>query len=141
VHAVDTRTVIENLSAQADTIKTAQTFTKDKAIHISPVTLKIRSNSDKDIDERLHTSFGAWWTLQTIKSLCSANSITFYETIGAKGIIKENEFLTDEKQHAEGLLTPVYKVLAAIKAFKPVYIITQNNDEGSANSLLLENNE
>jgi hypothetical protein len=46
VHAVDTRSLIENLNAQADTIKTAQTFTGDKAIHVSPVTLKNRSNSD-----------------------------------------------------------------------------------------------
>jgi hypothetical protein len=88
----------------------------------------------------LHTSFGAWWTLQTIINLCDANSITFYETIGAKGIIKENEFLTAEKQQSESLLTPMYKVLAAIKDFKRVYIIKQTSNDGSANNLLLENN-
>jgi hypothetical protein len=34
----------------------------------------------------------------------------------------------------------MYKVLAAIKDFKPVYIIKQTSNDGSANNLLLENN-
>ncbi len=91
VHAVDTRSLIENLNAQADTIKTAQTFTGNKAVHVSPVTLKNRSNSDpaNDIDPRQHTWFTAHWTLQTIKNLSGASNITFYETTGSKGIIKE----------------------------------------------------
>lgn len=141
-HAVDTRSLIENLNAQADTIKTAQTFTGDKAIHVSPVTLKTRSNLDpaKDIDPRQPTWFTAHWTLQTIKNLSGANSITFYETTGLKGIIKEIEALSAEKeQSAEAVLTPVYKVLAAIKAFQPEWIIKENSENNSSNTFLLEN--
>lgn len=142
VHAVDTRSLIENLNAQADTIKTAQTFTGDKAIHVSPVTLKNRSNSNpaKDVDPRQHTWFTAYWTLQTIKNLSGAGNITFYETTGPKGIIKENEASSAEtEQSAEALLTPVYKVLAAIRAFQPESIIKENSNNKSLNSLLLEN--
>ena len=124
VHAADTRSIIENLDAQADTIKTGQSFIKGKAIHVSPVTLKIRSNSAKDVDERLHTNFSAWWTLQTIKNLSGAGSITFYETVGPKGIIKEDaSYSAVAEQSSEALLTPLYKMLAAIKAFDPRYLI------------------
>ena len=131
VHAADTRTVIENLSAQPDTIHTVQTFAPGKAIYVSPVTFKKRDDHGKDVDERLHTSFGAWWTLQCIKNLSGANSITFYETVGAMGIIKEKEFSA-----GEDLLTPVYEVLAAIYAFQPVYLIIQDAEK---NSFVMEN--
>jgi hypothetical protein len=154
VHAIDTRTIIENLDAQADTIATTQTFIADKAIHVSSVTFKIRPNADaaathqtapdpaKDVDPRLHTSFAACWTLQTIKNLSAVNSITFYETVGAKGIIKESLTPFDQtEQLAEAFLTPVYKALAAIKAFQPTWIIKQNSAIGSDRTLLLENVE
>lgn len=142
VHAVDTRSLIENLNAQADTIKTALTFTGNKAIHISPVTLKNRTSSDsaKDIDPRQHTWLTAHWTLQTIKNLSGAGNITFFETTGPKGIIKKNEALSAEtEQLAEALLTPVYKVLAAIKAFQPEWIIKESGNNKSTNTFLLEN--
>lgn len=132
-HAVDTRTIMENLAAQADTIKTARTFAAGKAVHVSPVTFKVRSDHGNDVDERLHTSFGAWWTLQTIKNLSGTNSITFYETVGAKGIIKEKEISGDETGSAEDVLTPVYKVLAAIFEFRPVSLIQDKN------SFMIEN--
>ncbi len=133
VHAVDTRSIIENLAAHPDTIATVQSFTGNKPVHVSPVTLKIRGNADPvlEIDNRLHTSFGAWWTLQTIKNLGEASSITLYETKGAKGIILAN--------CSRDLLPPLYSALVAIKTFKPVYIINKNA-EGN-NTFVAENKD
>ncbi len=152
VHAVDTRSIIENLEAQPDTIKTAQTFIGDKLIHVSPVTFKMRTGGEaataqhkpsepaSDVDERFDTWFAAQWTLQTIKNLGKAARITLYETKGLKGIIKESEFLANVTEQSEDvLLTPVYKVLAAIKAFKAVSIVKQNND--SNNTFMIENRQ
>ncbi len=133
VHAVDTRSIIENLAAQQDTIATARSFTGNKPVHVSPVTLKIRGNAEPvlEIDNRLHTSFGAWWTLQTIKNLGEASSITLYETKGAKGIIPANCSMD--------LLPPLYNVLVAIKTFKPVYIINKNAE--GKNTFVAENKD
>lgn len=39
----------------------------------------------------------------------------------------------------ENLLTPVFKVLAAIRAFQPESIIKENSNNKSLNTLLLEN--
>lgn len=127
-HAVDTRTIIENLSDQADVLATAQSFLAGKAIHVSPITFTTRSNDGKDVDARLHTSFGAWWTLHTLRNLCAAKSITFYETVGGKGIIKDAE-LSDGLQSMDDLVTPLYKALAAIHVFAPVYLVIINDED------------
>lgn len=149
-HATDTRSIIENLEAQADTIQTAGTFANGKAIHISPVTLKKRShpgasrvlNSATNADYRQHTWLAAHWTLHSIKNLSGASSITFYETVGAEGIIKDKEASTPLKESEEALLTPIYKVLAAIKAFRPKTIVFENsNDNTNRKTVLLENKE
>lgn len=152
VHAIDTRTIIENLNAQAHTIATTETFIANKAIHVSPVTFKIRPNADaaathqtaadpaKDVDPRLHTSFAAYWTLQTIKNLSDVDSITFYETIGAKGIIKENASASNQTgQSSEAILTPIYEMLAAIKAFEPTSIIKEKGNDKNEHNFIIEN--
>jgi hypothetical protein len=148
VHAFDTRSLLETLEVQADTIKTAKSFVGEKEVYISPVTLRKRGNPDAtqavqttkdlDIDPRQHTWFTAHWTLRTLKNLSAGNSITFYEAVGQKGIIKENT-LSHPAQSEEALLTPLYKVLVAIKAFQPEWIIKCNTDDISKEPFLLEN--
>ena len=127
VHLCDDETLIENLTAQQYCIQTLRSFTQ-LPIHISPVTLKPRGFPALSIDERQHTAFIANWTALTLKYLAGAEQITFYETIGEKGIINTNG------------RSPVYELLRKISAFKPKFIIikpVQNpfeNDE-----LVLEN--
>lgn len=145
-HASDTRTIMENLHGQEDTIRTAQTFTGNKAIHISPVMLKRQSRTDADAataaDPRLNSWFAACWTLQSIENLSGANSITFYETTGYNGIINEHAGSpASTGQSVESIITPVYKVLEAIKAFGPAWIIKQKSNNKSKNALLIENRE
>ena len=110
VHLNDDETLIENLAAQQYCIQTIRSFTK-LPIHISPVTLKPRGFPALSIDARQHTDFIANWTALTLKYLAGAAQITFYETIGEKGIINTNG------------QSPVYELLKKIAAFKPKFII------------------
>ena len=110
VHLYDDETLIENLAAQQYCIQTIQSFTK-LPIHVSPITLKPRGFPTLSIDARQHTEFIANWTALTLKYLAGAAQITFYETVGNKGIINTNG------------LSPVYELLEKITAFKPKFII------------------
>ena len=112
VHLSDDETLIENLAAKQYCIQTIQSFTK-LPIHISPVTLKPRGFPALSIDARQHTYFIANWTALTLKYLAGAAQITFYETIGEKGIINTNG------------LSPIYELLKKITAFKPKFVITR----------------
>ena len=112
VHLSDDETLFENLSAQQYCIQTIQSFTK-LPIHVSPVTLKPRGFPALSIDARQHTDFIAQWTALTLKYLAGAAQITFYETIGEKGIINTNG------------LSPVYELFKKITAFNPKFIITK----------------
>ena len=112
VHLFDDETLIENLAAQQYCIQTIQSFTK-LPIHISPVTLKPRGFPALSMDARQHTELIANWTALTLKYLAGAAQITFYETIGEKGIINTNG------------PSPVYDLLKKIISFKPRFIITK----------------
>jgi hypothetical protein len=120
LHANDTRTIIENLEAQKDLLHTAQQFCEGKEVFVSPITLNNKNDPD---DDRLHTSFGAIWTLNTLKNLSGAHSLTLYETKGRNGLLKQD--IIEENLFIE---TEAYKVLCKIKSFSPKWIIT-NGDE------------
>lgn len=107
VHAFDNRTLVENLSSQADTVKSIRNTTKASSIHISPVTLKPRRKIN-EMDERQMSLFGAAWTLGSLKYLAEAgvDSITYYETTGMTGIIE-----------IEGCVFPMYHIFADIGEF------------------------
>ena len=84
VHTRDTRSIIENLDCQPDIIKTIRSFT-DKEIHISPLTIKMRSGIhatnvpgylDINGDWLSNTNFTAAWIAFAIQELSGVNSIT-----------------------------------------------------------------
>jgi hypothetical protein len=134
VHASDTRSLIENLQAQGDTIKTVQAFAPGKVIHVSPVTLKIREGISigmipVDKDNRLYTAFGAMWTLLAMKNLAGAGSITFYQAKSYRGVINED-------MQRDG--SPLYQLLKQLKSFHPKWII---QDEKNSNTFLVENEQ
>lgn len=112
VHLYDDETLIENLFAQQYCIKTIQSFTK-LPIYISPVSVRPRGFPALSIDARQHTEFIANWTALTLKYLAGASQITFYETIGEKGIM-----------NTKGE-SPVYELLKKISSFKPKFIINK----------------
>lgn len=136
VHASDTRSVVENLENQHDLIQTAKSFSRGRKIHISPITFKIRTASKDDNgkaadhDPRQHSSLGALFTLQTIKNLCDADRLTFYDVKGYRGILRQAKA---EDQ------SPTFKLLRTIKHFGPKWIIQQDGQETPLADLILEN--
>jgi hypothetical protein len=117
VHSADTRSVFENLHSQSYIMETAKTFNHGKAIHVSPVTLRIRPGTDAMLEEkdpRQYSSFAAFWTLMTIQNLAEAESLTLFRVTGAEGLIT-----VDTKME----LSALYSALEQIRAFDPKWII------------------
>lgn len=100
-HAFDDLSLIENLAAQADTVKTLRQIYGDScSAHISPVTLKKRFNpyatdpaqrvvpEEAQVDERQYSPFAAAWTLGSIRHLtmAGAGSATYFRDRGQLGI-------------------------------------------------------
>lgn len=133
VHANDTRSLLDNLQAPADTIMTAQSFTNGKEIFVSPITFEMRShipNSQTESaqgDQRLYTSFGALWTLNVLKNLAGAASLTLYQAKSYRGVI-------NEQLHPGAF--PLYQWLKELKKFKPTFILVDKTDQ---QCLVLEN--
>ncbi len=104
VHAFDNLSLVETLSAQGETVKSARKFSNNKPISVSPITLKMRFNpnatapeanmkSDQlppQVDVRQMSLFGAAWTLGSLKYLCESetHSLTYYETTGWRGVME-----------------------------------------------------
>ncbi|MDX2191369.1 MAG: hypothetical protein SFY32_16065 [Bacteroidota bacterium] len=103
VHLFDDRSVLENAYAQKEAVQSALVLSKGKPIHISAITLKPRFNAvAKDpnaiqiplTDERQTTEFCAKWTAISLKSIreAGASSVTYFETVGLRGIMNENAY-------------------------------------------------
>jgi hypothetical protein len=99
VHLPDNLTLVENMPAQFDQVKSAQRLAPGRPVHISPVTLKprfsaaatSREKGNNAYDDRQDTEFTAAWTLGSLKYLSEAGAaaITYYETTGEGGIMKD----------------------------------------------------
>ena len=98
VHAFDNQTLMENVAAQADTVRSARALSGGKPVHISPVTLLPRYNPDAaattertipPADPRHLTQIGAEWTRRSLQTLTQAGaaSVTYYETHGSRGLV------------------------------------------------------
>jgi len=140
-HASDNMTLVENLAVQAYTVRSAQEFAGEKGIIVSPVTLQRRFNASTSlfelpwtgielppqVDNRIMSLFGACWTVGSLKYLCEAgaDSITYYETAGERGIIQGE---MDSKwpsyfPSVKGMLFPVYYVFRFVLGNKPLSAI------------------
>lgn len=138
VHASDNLSLIENMSAQADAVKTAQHLVPGKPVHVSPVTLKPRFNPDATsgttstiplTDNRQSTAFAAAWTLGSLKYLSEAGvaSVTYYEATGPRGILAGSDVF------------PVGRLLTFIVGWKPQHVQpTHCNEPLKVSSLLLQ---
>jgi hypothetical protein len=140
-HATDNLTLIENLEAQNYSIGSAQKFSGDKGIFISPVTIQRRFNASNtfveiphsgpeippQVDSRLMSLFGACWTAVSLKYLCEkgAESVTFYETVGERGVF-QGEHDSQWPEHfaaVKGMIFPVYHVFRFLLGNKDFKLI------------------
>lgn len=143
VHAFDNASLIENLAAQRETVRTARSFVGDKWLAVTPVTLKPRFNPQAKVqppdepgklparfDRRQPSLFGAVWTLGSLKYLgeAGANSATYYETVGLGGLMER-----------AGAVFPLYHVLADALEFRNGRVTrTLSSDPLRFEALLLE---
>jgi hypothetical protein len=131
----------ENLEGQAFTVEAARQFAGGLPIAVTPVTLKPRFNRitasepeelPGDVDARQMSLFGAGWTLGSLKYLAEAgaNSITYYETTGWRGVM-ETELgspLPEIFRSTPGCVFPLYHVLADVGEFAGGSIILSTSD-------------
>ena len=122
-HATDSLTIVENLEAQTDTIRSAYKI-YERSVHVSPVALKRRSNpyatnptkmdvpESEQSDPRQATDFCAAWTLGSIKAASAgkASSVTYHQVAGPLGITQDEKAL------------PVYHALKQIQALRHLVI-------------------
>lgn len=105
VHASDERSIVESVPTFGLTVETARTFAGSGPawIAVSPITLRGRFNpaarpvggpspresTEPPADPRQPSLFAAGWTLGVLASLVAAgaDSATFYETTGPRGIL------------------------------------------------------
>ncbi|WP_266367378.1 hypothetical protein [Tellurirhabdus rosea] len=120
VHASDTRTLIENIQAQRDTVRTARTFSRGKPVHVTPVTLKPRyfppqppGEPPRNIDPRQTTELAAAFTLLSLAYLSEADQVTYYEATGPRGLMQED----GQTRY------PVYEALRQLMDFRPVTVL------------------
>jgi hypothetical protein len=129
VHAFDEASLMEAVEAQADTVRTAQSFCAGRAIVVGPITLKPRFNPDAtgpepapvpgelpaQVDPRQMSLFAAAWTLGSVKYLAEsgAASLTYYETTGWRGVMETEEGapLPERFPSGPGMTYPLYHVL------------------------------
>lgn len=103
VHTFDEESIAQSLEAQPDTVRTAAGFASGLPIVVSPITLRPRDPVQIDdfgaaleleelpfsVDPRQSSLFAAAWTVGSIAALAGAGaaSLTYYETVGWRGII------------------------------------------------------
>ena len=141
VHAFDDLSLIENLEAQPETIHSARQICAS-GIYVSPITLRPRSNPNattltvepsdclpSSVDPRQRTLFGAAWTVGSLARLLPVvgiESLTYYETIGWKGLMEAEHGnpLPDQFESRPGEIFPIYHVFHALAEAKALFPVT-----------------
>jgi hypothetical protein len=131
VHAFDDLSVMETLEAQAATVKTARGFC-DGPIHVSPITLRPRllpspAEPEDDagaenalpaaVDARQRELITAAWTVGTLANLLGCEqvaSLTFFETVGCKGVLAGPELPPAGFGAQPSEIYPIYHVFRAL---------------------------
>ena len=156
VHAFDCASIAETPAAAAEQVASVREYFPGKPLVVSPVTLKPRFNPvatgpehsppsgelPADVDPRQLSLFGASWTLAMIKAVAEAGaeSVTFYETIGWRGVMETETGSTCPEKFPSipGTVFPLYHVLADVGEFANGEVIpTETPNSLAIVSLLL----
>ena len=130
MHAGDDLSLMENLAAQCDTVRSARDFAPGSKLAVGPVTLHRRpdpfaagkSSGARELvapDPRQRDDFGAAWTLGSIKFLAEAgaDSVTYYQATGPFGLMDAE------------VLFPLYHVLADVGEFAGGEVLATDSTE------------
>lgn len=145
-HAFDERSLTETLEAQAETVKSAHTFSAGRPVIVSPITLKRRYNPHAivaeaenaldelpdTVDPRQMSLFGAAWTAGSMKYLAEgdAASVTYYETTGWLGLMEREKGspLPERFPSTAGTVFPLYHVFADAAEWKNGSVVAYNSN-------------
>ena len=135
VHAFDLASLAETPEAIRAQLDSARQYFSGKPIVVSPITLKPRFNPvatgpeppvpqgelPPQVDARQMSLFGAGWTLAAYKHLAEggAQSVTFYETAGWRGIIETDQGspVPQKFPSVPGGVFPMYHLFADFAKF------------------------
>jgi hypothetical protein len=130
IHAFTDVDVMENLDAQAETVRSAHAVAEGKQVVVSPVTLRRRVNFHAagdppptppgelpdSVDVRQSALFGGAWTAGSVKyvSEAGASAVTYFETTGWRGVVERTNGseLPQRFRSAPGEVFPLYHPLA-----------------------------
>lgn len=145
VHAFDDASLMETLQAQAWTVESARQFCGDRPLHVSPVTLRPRFNSNatgpepaaapgtlpSQVDPRLMSLFGAAWCVGSLASLGPADtaSLTYFETVGWRGLMEREAGSASEAfPSIPGAAFPIYHVFGWVGGMRGGDVVEARTD-------------
>ena len=156
VHAFDDTSIAETPEAAAHQVASVRKYFPGKPLVVSPITLKPRFNPNAtgpdpvvppgelppQVDPRQLSLFAAAWTLAMIKALAEsgADSATFYETTGWRGVMEAQAGSTLPKKFPSiaGAVFPLYHVLADVGEFAGGEVVrTETGDSLNVATLCL----
>jgi hypothetical protein len=130
IHAFTDVDVVENLDAQAETVRSARAIAGDEAVVVSPITMRRRVNFHAagdpapdvpgqlpdSVDVRQSSLLGAAWTAGSLKYMAEAgaSSVTYYESTGWRGVLERTagSERPEAFRSAAGEAFPAYHPLA-----------------------------
>ncbi len=130
IHAFTDVDVVENLDAQAETLRSAHAIAGGKPVIVSPITLRRRVNVHAagdppptppgelpdEVDVRQSSLLGAAWTAGSAKYVAEAGAaaVTYYETTGWRGVVERSagSELPERFRSRPGETFPLYHPLA-----------------------------
>ena len=138
VHAFDNASIAETPAAAAEQVRSVREYFPGKPVSVTPVTVKPRFNPvalqpeapvrqgelPASVDVRQLSLFGAGWTLAMIKALseAGAESVTLYETAGARGVLESEggTAFAGLFPSLGGGVFPLFHVLADVANFQQI---------------------
>jgi D-apionolactonase len=147
VHAFTDLDLVENLDAQAETVRSARVLAGGKPVVVSPITIRRRVNFHATtverepppgelpdpVDVRQPSLLGAAWTAGSLKyvSEAGAASVTYYETAGWRGVVEhEDGSRLPEKFHCTGgQVFPLYHPLADVAGWRGAEVLECGSDD------------
>ncbi len=130
IHAFTDIDVMENLDAQAETVRSARAIADGKPVVVSPITLRRRVNFHAagdppptppgelpdSVDVRQSALYGAAWVAGSLKyvSEAGADAVTYFESTGWRGLLERSSGseLPEKFRSAAGHVFPLYHPLA-----------------------------
>lgn len=141
IHAFTDVDVIENLDAQAETVRSALAIAQGKPVAVSPITMRRRINFHAagdppptppgelpdSVDVRQSSLFGCAWTAGSLKymSEAGASSVTYYESTGWRGVIERTSGSESPKKFRSraGEVFPLYHALADVMGWRGAEVL------------------